>query len=183
MTPFQETLYRLLQDSRKESNAFTSLEEDSGNDLQKIVAFSKEWDFKSKYDLLSKEHESLKHRSEKEKLVIAKKATQYVIKELVPIIDQLFILQNNVEKNSPQDKGLQLIIENLEQILVRRKGGIIRPQVGDELDPQKHKAIAAEEVPNQRGTVVSEVYRYGYQVLGAIVREAEVKVRCGIKGV
>lgn len=179
MTPFQEELYRLFQDARKESNAFTSVEEDQGGDLQKIVRFAQKWDFKIKYDKLIEERDAAKLKYERDKLVIAKKATQYVIRELIPIIDQMFILQSNVEKNSPLEKGVQLVLDNAEQILLRRKGGIIRPSIGEELDPAKHKAISAEEVPGHRGNTISEVYRYGYFVLGTIIREAEVKVKCG----
>ena len=181
MTPFQEELYRLFQDARKESNAFTSVEEDQGGDLQKIVRFAKKWDFKSKYDKLLEEKEAAKLKYDRDKLVIAKKATQYVVRELVLIIDQVFILQSNTENNSPLGKGIQLMLDNLEQILLRRKGGIIRPSIGEELDPTKHKAISAEEVPGHRGNTISEVYRYGYYVLGIIIREAEVKVKCGSK--
>jgi len=181
MTPFQEELYRLFQDARKETNAFTSAAEDQGGDLQKIVKFAEKWDFKSQHDKLAEEKTALQKKYDRDKLLIAKKATQYVIRELCPIIDQVFILQNNVEKNGPLDRGTLLMLENLERILTQRKGGIIRPKIGDELDPAKHKAIAAEEIAGHRGNTISEVCRYGYFVLGTVIREAEVKVRCGTK--
>jgi len=181
MTPFQEGLYRLIQDARKESNAFTTSEEDRGGDMQKIVKFSQQWDYKSKYDKLLEEYEDVKRQYERDKVLIAKKATQHVIKEIVPIMDQVFTLRFNVDEKSSLGRGTQLILDNLEQIFTRRKGGIIRPKIGDELDPKQHKAIAAEEVPGHRYNTIAEVYRYGYYILGAVIREAEVKVRCGTK--
>lgn len=181
MTPFEEELFRLLQDSRKESNAFTTEEEDSGNDVNKIIRFARKWDYKEKFDQKIKEYEAQLTQANKEKLVVARKATKDLVKELIPIIDETFILAKFVEPGTAMDRGVKLMLNNMEEILIRRKGSIIRPIVGEELDPNRHKAISAEEVPGHVGNTIEEVYRYGYSVMGQIVREAEVKVKCGVK--
>lgn len=181
MTPFQEELYRLVQNTRKETNAFTSADEDSGNDVQKIISFSNTWDYKDKYDKQVKELNNAVEQAEKEKLTIAKKATKDLIKELLPIIDEIFILHNLVEQGTAIERGIKLMLINLEELLTRRKGSIIKPKIDEELDPARHKAISAVEVPGHHGNTISEVYRYGYSVLGQVVREAEVKVKCGVK--
>ena len=54
MTPFQEDLYRLIQDVRNSTSPFTSAEEDAGSDVQLIVKFSNKWDFKGNYDIKKK---------------------------------------------------------------------------------------------------------------------------------
>jgi len=181
MTPFEEELFRLVQDCRKESNAFTSEEEDSGNDINKIVRFARKWDYKEKFDQKIQDYEAQLTQANKEKLVIARKATKDLVKELIPIIDETFILYKLVEAGTPIERGVKLMLANLEEILTRRKGAIIRPILGEELDPNRHKAISAEEVAGHNGNTISEVYRYGYIVMGQVVREAEVKVKCGIK--
>ena len=38
-----------------------------------------------------------------------------------------------------------------------------------------------QEIRDNAGNTISEIYRYGYFVLGQVIREAEVKVKCGIK--
>jgi molecular chaperone GrpE (heat shock protein) len=181
MTPFEEELYRLFQDSKNETTAFTTAAQDAGNDMQKITMFSVKWDYKDRYEKLLKEHNELKDRFEKEKKIIGIQATKTVIKELIPIIDECFMLHKFVEKGSELERAVKLVLMNLEKILTRRKGGIIRPQIGDDADPSKHKFIEAEEEPGHHGNTVSDVYRYGYYVLGQIIREAEIKVKCGIK--
>lgn len=181
MTPFEEEIFRLVQDCRKESNAFTTADEDSGNDLNKIIRFARKWDYKDKFDQKVKEYESALTQANKEKLSIALKATKDLVKELIPILDGAYLLHTHVEAGTALERGVRLMITNMEDILTRRKGGIIKPTIGEDLDPEKHKAISAEEVRGHIGNTISEVYRYGYVVMGQIVREAEVKVKCGIK--
>lgn len=183
MSPFQEELYRLIQDARKDSTAFTTAEQDAGNDVQRILKFAQKWDFKQKYEEQSKELDSIKKQYEQDKLALARKATRDILKELIPVIDQLQSLSKGLEESSPGstlERGIKLILANIEDILTRRKGGVIRPKLGEELDPVQHKAISVEEVAKHIGTTVSEVYRFGYFILGQVVREAEVRVRCAI---
>lgn len=181
MTPFQEELYELIQECKNDASAFTTEAQDAGTDVQRSVMFSHKWDYKDRYEELAKNHEAMKRSFEKEKLVIASQATKNVIKELIPIIDECFMLMNFAEKGSQLEKGFKLILENMEQIFTRRGGGIIRPVIGEKADPTKHTFIEAEEVKDHIGTTVADVFRYGYFILGQIVREAEIKVKCGLK--
>jgi molecular chaperone GrpE (heat shock protein) len=179
MTPFQEELFRLIQDSKKESNAFTSSEEDSGNEVSKIVKFADKWDYKDRHDKLANELATLNDRIIKELKIVNEKITRSLLKELAPIIDELFVLSRLIESGSTMERGFKITLSNLEKLLHRHGGGIIRPTVGEEMSPVKHKAIAAEEAPGHNGNTISEVYRYGYSALGQVIREAEVKVKCG----
>ncbi len=181
MTPFQEELYRLIQETKKESNAFTSSSEDAGNETHKIIKFAQKWDFKDKFEKLSQEKEQLQSKYDKEQKIAVDKATKSLVKELVPIIDEIIILAKFTKEGSPVERGIKLILSNIEKLLQRRSGGVIRPQIGQALDPVKHQAISAEQAANHYGNTISEVYRYGYFVLGQVIREAEVKVKCGIK--
>lgn len=180
MTPFQEELYRLIQDCKKQSNAFTTAEEDSGNEVSRIIKFSQKWDFKDQHDKLTTEMNSLNDKIMKELKVVNEKITRSIMKELAPIIDELFVLAKLIDPNSALDRGFKITLANLEKLLLRREGSIIRPRIGEEMDPIKHKAIAAEEVLGHTGNTISEVYRFGYSALGQVIREAEVKVKCGV---
>jgi len=181
MTPFQEDLYRLIQEIRKDTNPFTTVEQDAGSDVQRIVAFSNKWDSKEKLDVLTDKYEKLLKSSQMDKQLAAYHAIKGVVKEMIPIIDEAYILSQHVDEDSTLGRAVQLVISNMENILTRRGGGVIKPSINDELDPSKHKAVVAEEVVGHRGNTISEVYRYGYYVLGKVIREAEVKVTCGVK--
>lgn len=181
MTPFQEELFRLIQDCKKEATAFTSSEEDSGNEVNKIIKFSQKWDYKERYEKIIDEAKALNEKVERELKGATNTITKNLYKELTPIIDELFIASKMVEADSPIEKGIKIILNNLEKLLLRKDGCIIKPSIGEELNPIKHKAIAAEEVSGHIGNTISEVYRYGYSILGQVIREAEVKVKCGTK--
>jgi molecular chaperone GrpE len=181
MTPFQEELYRLIQDLKQEASPFTSSAEDAGSETHKIIKFAQKWDFKEKHDLLSKEKEQMESKFTKEQQMVTDKLTKNLVKELVPIVDEVFILSKFTPEGTPLERGIKLMLTNIERFLKRRDGGIIRPTIGQELDPVRHQAISAEQVPNHHGNTISEIYRYGYYVMGQVVREAEVKVKCGIK--
>lgn len=181
MTPFEEELYRLNQELKSDANAFTSSAEDAGNATQKIIRFAQKWDFKEKYEALAKEKDQLEERYAREHKEIADKITKTLTKELLPIIDELFTLINISKVGSPIERSLKIILGNFEKFLVRRDGGIIRPQLGEELDPVRHQAVSAEQDPKHHGNTISEIFRYGYFVMNQVVREAEVKVKCGVK--
>jgi len=180
MTPFQEELYRLVQDMRKNVSPFTSAAQDSGSDLQRIVEFANKWDYKTKFDILETESKTQLEKLNKEKEEAILNSTKKVVKELLPIIDEVFLFAKYVEKGTTLDRGVKLMISNLEKILSRRKGGMIIPKVGEELDPNRHKAVEAEEIEGATRITIKEVYRYGYYLYGTVVREAEVKVICGL---
>lgn len=180
MTPFQEDLYRLIQDIRKDTNPFTTTEQDAGSDVQRIVAFSNKWDAKQELAALTNKYEKLVKSSTIDKKSAAYTAIKAVVKEVIPVVDEAYLLANHIEGSSALGRAVSLIISNLEAILERRGGGVIKPSINDELDPSKHNAVVAEEVVGHRGNTISEVYRYGYYILGNVIREAEVKVKCGV---
>lgn len=183
MSPFQEELFRLIQDCKKESNAFTTAEEDSGNEVSKIVKFSQKWDFKERHNKLEEEYASLNKKIVNELKNINEKIGRNFFKELVPTIDELFVMTKLMGEgfaNPSLERGLSIVLSNLEKLLTRKEGGIIRPKIGEELNPVYHKAIAAEEIINHKGNTISEVYRFGYYAFGLTIREAEVKVKCGV---
>lgn len=180
MTPFQEELFRLIQECKQESNAFTSSEEDSGNEVGKIIKFSQKWDFKEKHDKATSELAAINGRLEKELKIITDKVGKNFFRELVPLIDEFFIISKLVKVDTPEDRAVRIILTNLEKLLERKNGYIVKPKVGEEMNPTLHKVISAEQVVGHSGNTISEVYRYGYVVLDQVIREAHVKVKCGV---
>jgi molecular chaperone GrpE (heat shock protein) len=180
VTPFQEALYRLLQEVKQEATAFTSASEDAGNETHKIIKFAQNWDFKTQHDELAEENKKLKVKILQERQLLLSKVTKALVKELVPIMDELFTLAHITQDGTPVDRGLKISLNNFEKFLERHDGGLIKPKLGDPIDPTKHQVIKAEQDPTHYGNTVAEVYRYGYTILGQVIREAEVKVKCGI---
>lgn len=181
MTPFQEELYRLIQDCKTESNAFTSSQEDAGNEVTRLIKFSNDWDFKSNYVAAKKEIETLNTKLSAEKADAEIRTIRVITKELIPIIDDLFLLLKVAATNSSIEKTVKLLLVNFESYLRRHEGGFIRPKIGEALDPIRHKAVAVVEVPIHIGNTIEEIYRIGYYIKNQVLREAEVKVKCGAR--
>jgi len=183
MTPFQKELQELIKECKKESTAFTSPEEDAANAMYRITKFSTSWDFKRKYEECSKKLKSIEQTNRKDRDNAELAAGRQLLKELIPIIDEAFILIKRIKEGvaSPVYRHIKLLLLNFEDVLARRKGSIIIPEVNDELDPELHKAVKVEEDPKHTGNTIVEVYRYGYSIYNQVIREAEVKVKCGTR--
>jgi len=181
VTPFQEELYRLIQDCKNENNAFTSSQEDAANEITKLVQFANEWDYREKYLDLKKNNEGLAKALETEKVETETRTIKSITKELIPIVDDLFLLLKVANSESSIEKTVKLLLLNFENYLKRHEGGFIRPKIGEALNPIKHKAVSVVEVPVHAGNTVEEVYRIGYFIKNQVLREAEVKVKCAMR--
>jgi len=181
MTPFQEELYRLLQDCKQESNAFTSAQEDAGNEITRLIKFSNAWDFKDKFENVNKANEQLNTKLAQEKAEAETRTIKSITRELIPIVDDLFLLLRVSSDNDAINKTVRLLLVNFEGYLKRHGGGFIRPKIGEALNPAKHKAVSVIEVPVHTGNTIEEVFRIGYYIENQVLREAEVKVKCAVK--
>jgi molecular chaperone GrpE (heat shock protein) len=181
MTPFQEELFRLIQDCKQESNAFTSSQEDAGNEITRLSKFSEEWDFKSKFENVQKINEQLNNKLAQEKIEAETRAIRTITKELIPIVDDLFLLLKVSAEDAAINKTVKLLLVNFESYLRRHDGAFIRPKIGEALNPIKHRAVAVVEAPLAVTSTIEEVYRIGYIIKNQVLREAEVKVRCAVK--
>lgn len=181
MKPFEEALYRLLQDCKQESNAFTSAQEDAGNEVTRLIKFAEEWDFKAKFENVNKANEQLNAKLAQEKAEAETRAIRAVTRELIPIVDDLFLLLKVSAEDAAINKTVKLLLVNFESYLRRHDGGFIRPKIGEALNPTKHKAVSVIEAPLAVTSTIEEVYRIGYMIKNQVLREAEVKVRCAVK--
>jgi len=180
MTPFQEELYRLIQDCKQQNNAFTSAHEDAGNEVTRLVKFSNEWDFKDKFENVNKANEQLTNRLSQEKSEAEARTVKNITRELIPIIDDLFLLLKVASDSAAISKTVKMLIINFETYLRRHNGGFIRPKIGEAFNPTKHKAVSVVGVAVHTGNTVEEIYRIGYFVENQVLREAEVKVKCAV---
>ncbi|MCP6719870.1 MAG: nucleotide exchange factor GrpE [Patescibacteria group bacterium] len=108
----------------------------------------------------------------------AKLSNGLLISELIIILDSFNLGLTVLEKDSPAQKGMSLIKNQLEGIL--KKYGlekiIVRP--GDSFDPNYHEAVSEIESDKQAGTVAEEV-EGGYILGSKVIRPARVKLSKG----
>ena len=123
---------------------------------------------------LAAEYDNFRRRSQKEKEGIYGEAYADVVKEILPLFDNL----ERAGQYSDAEKvaeGLALIAKMSDEVLshlgVERFG-----QVGDSFDASIHNAVMHEENEAFGESVVSEVFQAGYRRGDKIIRYAMVRV-------
>lgn len=118
-----------------------------------------------KYIRLTAEFENYKKRIEREVATHKKFATEEIIKEIIPTIDNLEVVRD--------DEGMELILKNLLKVLEKR-GVVQMVTVGQLFDSNFHESVGRQEDDRyERDTVVVEL-RKGYIMEGRLLRPAMV---------
>ena len=146
----------------------------SENEIQK-----EDQDFKEKYIRLYSEYENYRKRTAKEKIDLITNASENVIKELLPILDDFeraIDNNKNVEDASVLKEGFDLIYSKMHKGLINQG---LKPMEanGKEFDSEIHEAITKIPAPNEKlkGKVV-DVIEKGYQINEKVIRYAKVVV-------
>ena len=133
----------------------------------------------SKNDLLLRtaaEFDNFKKRTERERAGVAEFAKANVIKELLPILDNIDRASIMEDKTSADYiKGIELIVKQFEGL--GDKLGIKQvAQVGDTFDPNLHEAVMHIEDETLGENVIVEVLQKGFKIGDTVIRPAMVKV-------
>lgn len=136
-------------------------------------------ELESKNDLLLRtaaEFDNFKKRTERERLTVAEFAKANVIKELLPILDNIDRASALEDKESPDYiKGIEMIVKQFESL--GEKLNICEvAKVGDAFDPNLHEAVMHIEDENLGENVIADVLQKGYKIGDTVIRPAMVKV-------
>ena len=122
--------------------------------------------------------ENLKKRQEKEKAELLQFANETLIKELLPVVDNLErALEHGRQLDTPAPmlEGLELVHQGFLKALARFGVTPIN-SVGQPFDPAFHNAVMQEETPpEEEGTVLKEMQK-GYLYNQRLLRPAMVVV-------
>lgn len=135
-------------------------------------------ELESKNDLLKRtaaEFDNFKKRTERERASVAEYAKAGIIKQILPILD-------NIDRASAADKsgedylkGIELIIRQFEA-LAGNLGIEEVAKVGDTFDPNFHEAVMHIEDETLGENVISQVLQKGYKLGDTVIRAAMVQV-------
>lgn len=135
-------------------------------------------ELEQKNDLLLRtaaEFDNFKKRTERERAGVAEYARAGIIKQLLPILDNIDRAAE-ADKESPEYvKGIELIVKQFEAL--HEKLGITEiAKPGDAFDPNLHEAVMHIEDEEYGENVIVEVLQKGYKTGDTVVRHAMVKV-------
>ena len=131
-----------------------------------------------RYLRLSAELENFKKRMEKEKGEAYKFANENLLKDLLPVLDNLErALEHGRDTENPKAlfEGVELTYKALWTVL--EKYGITRGEaMGEAFDPQHHEAVMVQEDAQSPAGVVISQLQIGYRLHNRLVRPAMVVV-------
>lgn len=132
----------------------------------------------AKSDLLMRtaaEFDNYKRRTEREKAGVAEYAKAGLIKQLLPIIDNIDRAAAADRESADYLKGIEMIVKQFEA-LAGNLGITEIAAEGDAFDPNLHEAVMHIEDESLGENVITQVLQKGYRLGDTVVRPAMVKV-------
>jgi len=127
------------------------------------------------------EFENFKKRKQQEYVALTTSATEALIVELLPALDDLDRLlenagagENNKENSESLRRGARQIRDKIMDLLQARGVKAIE-SVGTLFDPELHEALMQEQNSGEPGIVLKE-FRRGYRLGVKVIRHAQVVV-------
>ena len=186
-----------MSKSKENSNAFSDLEDTETEKTkvdppveraeleevrQALTAKTEEAKtFQDKYLRLAAEFENFKKLAQKQKQEYSQFANEQLLKELLPVVDNLERALKCVENGHATDglmQGVELTLKQFMETLARFG---VKPiaSLGMSFDPAHHQAVARQESKTAAENTVIEEYQKGYQLHDRILRAAMVVVAAG----
>jgi molecular chaperone GrpE len=138
-----------------------------------------------KYDALNEklvrllaEYDNYRKRVVKERELLYRTATEDLIREMLPILDNLDRATEHRKSETSLEEyvsGIALIEEQLRNVL-SHAGLEPLKVVGQPFDPELHDAILQMEVPGTEPGVVAQEAQKGYTLNGRVLRHSKVIV-------
>lgn len=158
-------------------------EEDNAPEAEKTEEKSEEKaeekadDGNEKYVRLMAEFQNYKKRVAKEKNDIREYATEKLVMELLPVLDNFERALAASAEDDPAGyaKGMELIFTQMVTEL--QKSGLTEVEAeGQDFDPTKHNAVMTEENEELESGKVSKVLQKGYALNDKVIRPSMVAV-------
>jgi molecular chaperone GrpE len=131
-----------------------------------------------RYVRLAAELENIKKRQEREVAELRQFANENLLKELVPVLDNLErALEHGRQSEAPEAlmEGLDLVNQDFLKVL-GRFGVTPINSVGERFDPAYHHAVMEEEAPEVEDQTVLKELQKGYMLANRLLRPAMVVV-------
>jgi len=170
------------QDNRseeeKEAEAEAQAEDEELSDFEKLEIELAE--SKDKFLRLYSEFENFRRRNAKERLELVKNASEDLISDLLPVMDDFERAEKSFEDAAEDEslkEGFSLIKNKFEKTLINKGLKAMDNEPGIEFDPEIHEAITKIPAPDEKlkGKVV-DVVEKGYLLNDKVIRFAKVVI-------
>jgi molecular chaperone GrpE len=124
---------------------------------------------------LAAEFDNFRKRSAREQAAMAERASERLVKELLPVLDDLGrALEAAAEHEEAKlEEGVRLVHRSLSDLLA--KEGLAEIETNGRFDPHVHEALLSQPSDEEEGSVI-EVVQKGYTLGEKVLRPARVVV-------
>jgi molecular chaperone GrpE len=120
--------------------------------------------------------ENWRKRAAKEAAAAGERAKSGLVRELLPIVDNLErALASAEESEQHLAEGVRLVHSELLAVLERNGVEQFDPE-GEKFDPEVHEALSTREADGAKAGLVLDVVEKGYKANGTVLRPARVVV-------
>jgi molecular chaperone GrpE len=124
---------------------------------------------------LAAEFDNFRKRSVREQAAFAGRANERIVKELIPILDDLgrALEAASQHEEAKLEEGVRLVHRSLADLLA--KEGLAEIETEGKFDPHVHEALLSQPSDAEEGSVI-EVVQKGYKLGDKVLRPARVVV-------
>src|SRR5438093_9332069 len=137
-----------------------------------------------RYLRLAAEFENYKKRAQRDQAEYTKYATERLLRELLPVLDNLQRALLHAQQSGGTDgliEGVELTYKQFLEVLARFGVRPI-PSVGLPFDPAVHQAVATVDPQGRAPNTIVEEYEKGYYLHDRVLRPARVTVAASSPG-
>ncbi len=103
-------------------------------------------------------------------------ANQSVVKDFLPVMDNIEMSLMHTEEGSPLRQGIELTIKSFKDALSRHGVVEVNSEIGTIFDPAVHEAIMMDNNPEFENNAITLCVQKGYLLNERVIRPAKVKV-------
>lgn len=103
-------------------------------------------------------------------------ANQAVVKDFLPVMDNIEMSLMHTEEGSPLRQGIELTIKSFKDALSRHGVVEVNSEIGTMFDPAVHEAIMMDNNPEFENNAITLCVQKGYLLNERVIRPAKVKV-------
>ena len=158
------------------SEGIDNLPEEEVEVVDELEAAQRERDeYLDSLQRLKAEFDNYRKRVARDQQELVARAAERLVKELVPVLDDLERALDAVETHSEAEleDGVRLVHRALADALV--KEGLVEVETGGAFDPHTQEALLAQPSEAEEGTVI-QVLQKGYRLGDRVVRPARVVI-------
>ena len=103
-------------------------------------------------------------------------ANQSVVKDFLPVIDNIEMALQHTEEGTPLREGIELTIKSFKDALSKHGVKEVDAEIGTIFDPAVHEAIMMDNNTEYENNAVTLCVQKGYILNDRVIRPAKVKV-------